>query len=374
MLDAKLLSALEGQTAIIEGDPEGQDLELYYYRMVNTTFEPADHQSGPTALHPGVNRISLKLQRRSAESPYIAAPLPGSDHPSNSPMASTVEIFDPTGMPLPYVCAPLFNLFFIHLSQHFPSISRQRMSERFESGTMSQFLANCICALGARFSPEAKSNPTLACAPFIAKAQELIVPLLHLPASDVETGLLLLAWACYGQNSESGQWQYSGMAIRMAIDLGHHEVSDLYESPAHVIRTKLLFWSLFITDRIVAFAIGRPASIAEEIIEIPLPEDQDFFPDPARNTGSEPLELVEPVPFVQLVKLMIICGRISNVLNGRRGRVRTLVSTNEPLAEQLAELQMRLVRFVSGLPPTLQWSVENFKHQNARGHGVSTFP
>lgn len=38
-----------------------------------------------------------------------------------------------------------------------------------------------------------------ACAPYITKAQELIVPLLHLPTNDVCTGLLLLAWACYGQ-------------------------------------------------------------------------------------------------------------------------------------------------------------------------------
>jgi hypothetical protein len=114
---------------------------------------------------------------------------------------------------------------------------------------------------------------------------------------------------------------------------------------------------MFIMDRIIAFALGRPASIPEDIVEIPLPEDADFFPDPARNIpGTNPMdEVVEPVPFVQLTKLMIICGRISNVLNGRRGRVRTLVSSAEPLVEQLAELQLRLVQFVSTLPDTLKY-------------------
>lgn len=244
------------------------------------------------------------------------------------------------------------------------------MNERFESGTMSEFLTNCICALAARFDNRAESDPTRACAPFIAKAQELIIPLLHLPTSDAATGLLFLAWANYGQNSESGLWQYSGMAIRMAVDLGHNELSEMYESPAHLVRTRLLFWSMFVTDRMVAFATGRPASISEDIIEIPLPSDEDFFPDPARNTSMYPVEAVEPVPFVQLTKLMILCGRISNVLNGRRGRVRTLVCTKEPLAEQLADLQLRLVQFVSGLPTSLQWSADNFKHQQSRGHGV----
>jgi hypothetical protein len=146
------------------------------------------------------------------------------------------------------------------------------------------------------------------------------------------------------------------MAFRMAIDLGIHENSEVYETPAHVVRTRLLFWNMFITDRITAFALGRPASIPEDIVEIPLPEDQDFFPDPARNVpGTGPEEQVEPVPFVQLTKLMIICGRISNVLNGRRGRARTLVSSAEPLVEQLAELQLRLVQFVSTLPDTLRY-------------------
>jgi hypothetical protein len=147
---------------------------------------------------------------------------------------------------------------------------------------------------------------------------------------------------------------------------------------------------MFIMDRIIAFALGRPASIPEDIVEIPLPEDADFFPDPARNIpGTNPMdEVVEPIPFVQLTKLMIICGRISNVLNGRRGRVRTLVSSAEPLVEQLAELQLRLVQFVSTLPETLKyvplshftslewkanvrWTAENFKRQQSRGHGVS---
>jgi len=229
------------------------------------------------------------------------------------------------------------------------------MNDRFANGTMSAFLACCICAHGARFADNPNNTPASASTPFIAQAQDLIIPLLHLPTTDVVTGLLLLTWLCYGQGSESGMWQYSGMCFRMAIDLGLHENSEVYETQAHVVRTRLLFWNMFVMDRIIAFALGRPASIPEDIVEIPLPEDADFFPDPARNVPGTMEEVVEPVPFVQLTKLMIICGRISNVLNGRRGRVRTLVSSAEPLVEQLAELQLRLVQFVSTLPDTLKY-------------------
>ncbi|WWC92345.1 uncharacterized protein L201_007300 [Kwoniella dendrophila CBS 6074] len=455
--DLRLANALEDQMAFISGNPEeDKDLELYYYRF-----------SGSTAIHPGINRISLKLQRRSATSPLAAPPQPG-DEESPSVTSSSYtgpspsELFDQDGMPHPHVWKPLSDLFFKHCSQHFPSVSRQRMIERIETGTMSGFLACCICSLGARFSGGSFStlnspdndddeddkdqnnnskkdknassrnknnfDPSLAALPFIAKAQELIIPLLHLPTHDVVTGLLFLSWGNYGQNSESGLWQYSGMSIRMAIDLGIHENSELYESQGHLIRTRLLFWSLFITDRIIAFATGRPVSIQEDIIEIPLPKDEDFFPDPSRNHSSFSVsqqdEKIEPIPFVQLVKLMIICGRISNVLNSsKRNKSKTLaeydptwtsseeedqsMNNNKEIQNEqedenedingnnsssmnneerrksatarekekqdrsklISELQIKLIKFISNLPLSLKWSAENFKHQHKRGHG-----
>lgn len=374
--DMQLLNALN-QTAYLSGDGTADDpLELYYYRF-----------SGSTAINPGIHRISLKLQRRPG--PGVPEPEEQQSHDGRSdggrsvrlPPPNPADLFDPTGLPHRHVWDVMLDRFFVHMSSHFPSVSRNRMMERYESGTMSAFLANCICALGARFG---ESNPLTgqdgdhleACAPFVAKAQELVVPLLHLPAHDVCTGLLFLAWASYGQNSDAGLWQFTGMSIRMAIDLGLHENSDIYESEAHVIRTRNLFWSLFITDTVLAFSTGRTTTIPEDIIEIPLPEDEDFFPDPSRDCPTHPTfapnEVIQPVPFVYLVRLMIVTARIANVLNGRRGRARTLVAADKPLGERLVELQARLVAFYAALPDTMRWSADNFKLQHARGHG-STF-
>ncbi|KAL1412678.1 hypothetical protein Q8F55_000425 [Vanrija albida] len=356
--DLRLLQALENQQAYVSGDPNaGDDLELWYYRF-----------SGSTAIHPGINRISLKLQKKgSGHTPTAASEeVAASPQTSMGPPPAPVDLWDANGLPHRHVWDPIFDKFTENVACHFPSVSRRRMTIRYDSGTQSAFLANCILAVGARFTKT--ESPVAAAAPFVAKAQELVAPLLHLPAYDVVTGLLLLAWACYGQGSESGLWQYSGMAIRMAIDLGMHENSEIFESPAHLVRIRLLFWNLFVTDRVVAFATGRPASIPEDMIEIPLPENADFFPDRARD--DKPLdEPVQPVPYVYLVRLMVLCGRISNVLNGRRGHARTLVASDEPLAERLAELQARLVSFYAALPDAMKWSADNFKHQHSRGNG-----
>ncbi|OZJ04492.1 hypothetical protein BZG36_02667 [Bifiguratus adelaidae] len=361
---ANLARNLDSQVAVISGDPAKSDnLELYYYRI-----------SGSTAIHPGINRISLKLQARNVSSPIpeIASRSERENDPGkNQPTLDIGQrLFDDNDLVLPHIYIPLLDTFFRTMSQHFPSINRRRMSERLETGTMSSFLLTCICAISARFDSSLGKGSLKACTPFIAKAQLLAVDLLHLPTHDVVTGLLLLAWAHYGQNSESGFWQYSGIAIRMAIDLGLHKNSELYESPAHVVRTRLLFWSLFITDRVLSFVTGRVASIPEDIIEIPLPTDADLFPEPASDMKMDMVPPnVEVVPFPLVVRLMVVCGRISNCLNGRRGKARTFVSRPDTTPELLHELQTQLIQFYTNIPEAMKWSVDAFKYQESRGSG-----
>lgn len=123
----------------------------------------------------------------------------------------------------------------------------------------------------------------------------------------------------------------------------------------------------------MSFSTGRPVSISEEIIEIPLPTDEDLTPDPART--NEPTAFQEPVQpnaFSYLVRLMVLCGRIANVLNGRRGKARTLVGPTPMVnTNLLGELQNQLVQFYADLPDGMKWSVEVFQLQESRGHGVS---
>ena len=119
---------------------------------------------------PGINRISLKLQSRprSVIAANASAPVPSDQKVVPAPRRPE-ELFDQNNMPLESVYMPLLNTFFATMSQHFPSVSRKRMAERVETGTMSAFMMNCerllrksreilvthslsgICAVGARF-------------------------------------------------------------------------------------------------------------------------------------------------------------------------------------------------------------------------------
>lgn len=79
----------------------------------------------------------------------------------------------------------------------------------------------------------------------------------------------------------------------------------------------------------------------------------------------------QPVPFVQLVKLMVLVGRISNILNGRQGKYRPLARSRGPSPTELRELQGQLVEFYRNMPIDLAWSVEALQKFESRGLGGS---
>lgn len=100
------------------------------------------------------------------------------------------------------------------------------------------------------------------------------------------------------------------------------------------------------------------------MIEIPLPTNDDFIPHPAGR-----LDPPGEVPFPYWVRLMVLCGRIAGLLNGRRGRVRTLVASASDIGSGLSGLQSQLVSFYADLPSGMGWSVDNFRVQESRGCG-----
>jgi len=376
-----ILRAVTDQVGYLEGESGEPYLKLYYYRV-----------SGNTAIHPGINRICLKLQLRPPPptSPAGSATAASGTVPSvPQPRADLQDVqFDPqTDMASPAVYEPLIELFYKVAGQHFPSIQRGRIAKRFEQGQMSAFLCNgqqpchkdharpltltlrCfsyrshVCPRRSAFAPRPiqpgqrrqrlPGQGTRARRPASADADDRRrdgPPPARLGRARPELGerLLgatqLLSSFCSNQRAHAltcRSWhplqQFSGLAIRMAVDLGFFSNTDeMYEDYAHFVRTKNLLWSLFMTDRLLALSTGRPCTvrpprglprlpcsiisahrsppspqIQESDIEIPLPLEEEV-PEGPRPPGTEndpPL----PSPFVWCTKLMVLCGRIACV-------------------------------------------------------------
>lgn len=124
------------------------------------------------------------------------------------------------------------------------------------------------------------------------RAKQLVIVLLAFPSYDLVASLLMLSWYEFGCNRDVGFWMYTGMAIRMAEDLGMHKISehqnqddalqsgpqkesghsDGQENPGKAgegcwnefdLRLNL-FWSIYFIDRIISLGkIRRSCGIDE---------------------------------------------------------------------------------------------------------------
>ncbi|KAA8909979.1 fungal-specific transcription factor domain-containing protein [Sphaerosporella brunnea] len=96
-----------------------------------------------------------------------------------------------------------------------------------------------------------------------------------LPSSSVVMPQIIVLICIYGSYRPSGnaQWQLSGIAMRMCIELGLHRDNNNWKfTPAERQLRRCVFWTAYTVEITVAFNLGRPPSITEEHIDAKLPE------------------------------------------------------------------------------------------------------
>ena len=72
--------------------------------------------------------------------------------------------------------------------------------------------------------------------------------------------------------SSHGMWYMIGLAMRTCIDLGMHRGGNERRVPAgEVDRRRRLFWTVYSLERTIAISLGRPLSISDRQIDVPLP-------------------------------------------------------------------------------------------------------
>lgn len=176
---------------------------------------------GPTAVIPGLRRLSVVVDPEQEESPTDGdrpeagyTPSSGDNSSPGSTASNQSRLFDKHSRePHPDMVPRILDVFFDHFGGHFPFLNAQILGGHVRSGEASSFLLNAIAALTVRFFPldgelavlqRGSDVPWRRGAPFLKKAKEQIVPLLSIPAPEVVGGLLILAWAEFGDNNEAG--------------------------------------------------------------------------------------------------------------------------------------------------------------------------
>src|ERR1043165_1807379 len=89
----------------------------------------------------------------------------------------------------------------------------------------------------------------------------------------------------YGIGKGPRAWMFTGMAVRMAQELGLHKVDEAgsksSKSSENLFIQKEIrrrtFWSCFLLDRFAACALGRPTLIDEDDCDVRLPCHEEIW-------------------------------------------------------------------------------------------------
>ncbi|KAL9579993.1 MAG: hypothetical protein Q9212_004758 [Teloschistes hypoglaucus] len=367
---------------------------IHYYREL-----------GPTALAPGHKQISIKIQQQQhyGIAPKDTGATTRKSFARGQPLPMVMEdaslgglppLFDSeTSLPVQEVLSDLLDAFFTFCADNFCFLNRLCLDQLLARGEASIFLICSMAALSSRFCSPAKFAKYLPpkddgslrqgwelSDPFLERAKGLLLPLLGIPSCDVISGLVLLSLAEFGNNSEAGMWMFTGMALRMAQEIGlHRERSsrgtsisqsptnvgtgeqpmlslprdsnanvvdlDTFEKSAQVV----LFWCCYSMDVNLCNGTGRVPCIKRHEISIRLPEDRDMAVIRAGPGGT--MKPLKPEVYPHYANLMLSYARSIDFLNTESSEVQGRAPIDDARRrERVGELTQELTEKYQSIP------------------------
>lgn len=222
----------------------------------------------------------------------------------------------------------------------------------------SEFLLVVMCAHAASFYDRVVAER------LISKARLLLGSAIH-QESSVPTvqALLVLSARDLGQGSLSQAWLFSGMALRIARDLGLHltETSIPNLNPVDIEVRRRLFWGCYFWDKAMSLYTGRLPALtelpeeatpvflddsAEEELWMPL-ATESFTMSVLPETDYPPMKSHIVSCFANSCKLSIIISDIIQKLYSKQSQVEADAA--------LEDIQARLDAWRSGTPPHLRY-------------------
>ncbi|KAI8882179.1 hypothetical protein K501DRAFT_286008 [Backusella circina FSU 941] len=183
----------------------------------------------------------------------------------------------------------LVDLFFSQMAVMSPIINRSSFYESIENNTCSPFLLLAILSVGARYSkrPDITETPVwMSGEKYATKARDMIAQVIDTPSIEHVQGLLVLTLNEYGCARGPRSWMYTGIAARMALELGLNKETMLDELPGTLIpidqwyryeTRRKVFWETFIHDKFSSASTGRPGCLDPSDCDILLPCDYDVL-------------------------------------------------------------------------------------------------
>ncbi|MCO5613598.1 hypothetical protein L7F22_067875 [Adiantum nelumboides] len=182
--------------------------------------------------------------------------------------------------------------------------------------------------------------------------------------------LLLLACTHFARGAESAAWLHSGLAFRMASDLGlfvsdyKYQVAKGQMAPEELELRRRVAWAAYTIDKIHSLYQGRQVSIRFSDIGVPASfldsfEENEYWTPIAYQSRSKVsmfgCTVFSVSTFTQLCKLTIILEQIIETLYG----VKSSQNSKQYLLTDLERLKQSLSEWFHSLPDHLRMNFRN---------------
>jgi hypothetical protein len=270
--------------------------------------------------------------------------------------------------PQSHICRSLMASFFKNQYQYHMCLYREYFLRDFDAGEgpyYSDLLMYAICAMGALASEEIALRELSDV--FLNRAQQLLYgSALESPNLTTLQALILLGHREIGHGKMSKGWLFSGMAFRLAHEMGLHlDPSNWKGSDDSRVEREILrrtYWAAFVADKHLSLYFGRPPALyprqsdVNDTIRIPYPPEWEallntyIMQGTSETAYEDGLALV--ASWVQQAELCKILHRmIIEVFENRSANTDEIV-----LATSVKDIDVALKRWVANLPAKLHWN------------------
>ncbi|KAG0230477.1 hypothetical protein BGX31_005818 [Mortierella sp. GBA43] len=316
-----------------DGNPSGQDSDLNS-RSPPTPTSQTSSKSSPTSFKDG----SFK----SVVSTYC---LDGhGQHERELPSRDEMDY--------------LLGLYFRYMYPFAPMFIRKTFMDNYRQNRpdLSQILIlNAIFCNACWYSddPVVKQDSTK----YFNRAKIILDETYHVSRISTIQALLLMAHHQYATGNYSGGWLYTGMAQRIAFDIGLHRQDVQSDEPEQAEIRKRVWWALYMSDRLGSGILGRPMTIRDEGFHVAMPSE-DWIPEVLGEDVIEYPNEPETVICCRLlwsVKLFIQMGKVLNIMHCIEAEVNGSYLADVSKT-QLPQLHNNLTSWFLGLPNELMYT------------------
>ncbi|CDS06653.1 hypothetical protein LRAMOSA09180 [Lichtheimia ramosa] len=392
----------QGYIEIIEKRLDKMERLLSQHHQHHST----DHHHHPQSPMSDKSSLQHTNHDRSSSSGSFPSPSP-TTNVSIMPLSSPSSNIQPQQSTLPESILPpsdvvehLVKVFFSCITNYVGIFNPESLQRDIRERRCSDFLILSILAVAARYSDRSdicEEPPWHSGEKYACKARSILFQSIDIPSLSNVQALILLTMHEYSCARGPRSWMYSGMAVRMALELGLNKDVDFKDNGKRTMSVdrwieievqRRVFWAVFTLDKLLSASTGRPSILQEEDCETLLPCDnyeqcsgeiytESIYKERSvlftvrRLPDNNMLEVVttlNPTSSDTSKKRRLSCmaymHRMSSLLGkvtahvNRKSRQGTLLSLNGPPCETM-ELDQEIEKWDKELPPELRDTQEN---------------